>query len=98
MAVLIQLASRAITAISRLTLGGPGRRAATATLAGLGVATGAFGIPGVDLFPNGGGGGGRRRRRRPMFTSTDLAQFAAAESIAGKSAARSLMMIRAAKS
>ncbi len=96
MAVLMALASRAVTQIGRLALGGPARQAATATLAGLGVATGALGIPGVDLFPN-GGNGHRRRRRRPMFTSTDLAQFAAAESIAGKSAARSLMMIRAAK-
>lgn len=39
----------------------------------------------------------RRTRRRQMFTSTDLAQFAAAEAIGGKKAAVSLMMIRAAR-
>lgn len=97
MAVLMALAAQAVARIGGLALGGTARRAATGTLAALGV-TGQLGIPGVDLFPDGGGGGVRRRRRRPMFTSTDLAQFAAAESIAGKSAARSLMMIRAAKS
>ncbi len=43
------------------------------------------------------GGVQRRRRRRQMFTSTDLAQFAAAEAIGGKKAAVSLMMIRAAR-
>lgn len=85
--------------VQRIFLGGGGRRAFTGAAVGTGLLSGALGIPGVDLFPGGGGGGrgGRRRRRRPMFTSTDLAQFAAAESIAGKSAARSLMMIQAAK-
>ncbi len=41
------------------------------------------------------GGPQRRRRRRKMFTNTDIAQFAAAEAIGGKTAAVSLMMVRA---
>ena len=96
MAVLLQLAAQAVSRIGGLALGSGARRSATAALAGVGVSTGILGIPGVDLFPD-GRGSFRRRRRRPMFTSTDLAQFAAAESIGGKKAATSLMMIRAAK-
>jgi len=94
MQALIVLAAAAVKRIGALALGGPGRRAAVGTLAALGVA--GVGIPGVDLFPD-GGGGARRRRRRKMFTDTDLAQFAAAEGIAGRKAAATLMMIRAAK-
>lgn len=55
------------------------------------------GVPGVDLLGNGEELKPRRRRRK-MFTDTDLAQFAAAEGIAGRKAAATLMMIRAAKS
>ncbi len=52
----------------------------------------------VGILPGENGEGRpRRRRRRPMFTSTDLAQFAAVEGIAGKAAVRSLMLVRAAK-
>ncbi len=68
---------------------------ATTTLgaiAGAGV-VGAF----DDIIPGLGAKKEHRHRRRKMFTNTDIAQFAAAESIAGKAAARSLMMIRAAK-
>jgi len=76
--------------------GGPGRRALVGTVGGLG----AF-EAGSRLFGGGDGGGElgvpRRRRRRNMFTSTDLAQFAAIEAIAGKKAVTSVMMIRAAK-
>jgi len=67
---------------------------------GLGGAAGSFldDIPGLGFLGGGGGGGGvRRRRRRKMFTNTDIVQFAAAEAIAGKKAAATLMMIRAAK-
>jgi len=63
--------------------------------AGVGTLAGNLGLP--DFGFGGGGGGQRRRRRRKMFTDTDLAQFAAAEGIAGKKAAATLMMIRAAK-
>jgi len=98
MGALVMLASRlgsqlGIRSLGRVALGGGGRRALVGTAGGLGV--------GKVLFGNGddgGDGASRRRRRRPMFTSTDLAQFAAAEAIGGKKAATSLMMIRAAKS
>lgn len=88
----------ALIALARSVLiGGPGRALVTGVSAGtLGgeLLPGALGqIPG--LF--GGDGRPHRHRRRKMFTNTDIAQFAAAESIAGKAAARSLMMIRAAK-
>jgi len=95
MSVLAALAAQAVARISRLALGGPGRRAATGTLAALGAV--GVGIPGVDLFPDGDGAGGRRRRRRNMFTATDLAQFAVVEALAGKSAVKSVMMVRAAR-
>jgi len=93
---LIAIASRlfggaAVRTVGRVGLGGPGRRALAGTAAALG---------GERLFFGGGGGddgGARRRRRRKMFTDTDLAQFAAAEGIAGRKAAATLMMIRAAK-
>ena len=65
--------------------------------AGAGAAGGLLGIPDF-LNPFSGRGGARHRhRRRKMFTDTDIAQFAAAEAIAGKKAAQALMMIRAAK-
>lgn len=95
MAILAQLAARAVASIGRLAVGGPGRRAATGTLAALGAV--GLGIPGVDLFPDGENGVGRRRRRRNMFTATDLAQFAVVEALAGKSAVKSVMMVRAAR-
>lgn len=94
MAALLGVARGVISRITGSLGGGAGRRALLAGTAG-GI-LGSVGIPGVDLFP-GGGPSTRRRRRRKMFTSTDIAQFAAAESIAGKAAARSLMMIRAAQ-
>jgi len=88
----------ALIALARTVLiGGPGR----ALLSGAGAATlGGELLPGAigqlgGLFA--GDGRPHRHRRRKMFTNTDIAQFAAAESIAGKAAARSLMMIRAAK-
>lgn len=65
------------------------------TAIGAGIAK--VGVPGVDLLGNGEELKPRRRRRK-MFTDTDLAQFAAAEGIAGRKAAATLMMIRAAKS
>jgi len=61
-----------------------------------GTLAGGIGLP--DFGFGGGGGRVHRHRRRKMFTDTDLAQFAAAEGIAGKKAAATLMMIRAAKS
>lgn len=96
MGALINLARAAAARILSTGLGGPGRRALVGGAAGASVL--GLGIPGVDLFPGGGGGARpRRRRRRPMFTSTDLAQLAAAEALAGKPAVKSLMMILAAK-
>lgn len=85
----------ALMALARAALGGAGRR----SFAGAGTALMAGELGGAIL----GGGSDpalpmRRRRRRKMFTDTDLAQFAAAEGIAGKKAASNLMMIRAAKS
>jgi len=66
---------------------------------GLGGAVGTMAddIPGLGFLGGGNGESRRRRRRRKMFTDTDIAQFAAAEAIAGKKAAQALMMIRAAK-
>ena len=87
----------ALIALARTVLvGGPGR--ALVTGAGVGSLADDF-IPGIGTLRGlvGGGGQPHRHRRRKMFTNTDIAQFAAAESIAGKAAARSLMMIRAAK-
>lgn len=87
----------ALIALARSVLiGGPGR--ALATGAGVGVAIDDF-LPGAGFLRGliGADGKPHRHRRRKMFTNTDIAQFAAAESIAGKAAARSLMMIRAAK-
>ncbi len=87
----------ALLALARTVLiGGPGRALGT----GLGIGTLADDfIPGSGALRGlvGGGDKPHRHRRRKMFTNTDIAQFAAAESIAGKAAARSLMMIRAAK-
>jgi len=76
----------------RLLAGGPVRAIGTGVVGGelLGPFLPSFGLGGGDDKPH-------RHRRRKMFTNTDIAQFAAAESIAGKSAARALMMIRAAK-
>lgn len=87
----------ALIALARSVLfGGPGR--ALATGVGVGTLADDF-IPGIRSLRSllGDDGKPRRHRRRKMFTNTDIAQFAAAESIAGKSAARALMMIRAAK-
>jgi len=87
----------ALLALARSVLiGGPAR--AVATGVGVGTLADEF-IPGIGALRGfiGGGGAPHRHRRRKMFTNTDIAQFAAAESIAGKAAARSLMMIRAAK-
>jgi len=93
MVALIALARGLLARGISIAAGTPGRAALTAAAGG--TALGAFGgIPGVDLFP---GGVKRRRRRRNMFTSTDMAQFAAVASIAGRKAAESVMMIRAAK-
>jgi len=81
---------------ARVLAGGPIRAIGT----GLAVGTLADDfIPGIQTLRSlvGGGSTPHRHRRRKMFTNTDIAQFAAAESIAGKAAARSLMMIRAAK-
>jgi len=88
----------ALIALARSVLiGGPGRALATGAAAGS--ATGIDFLPGIGTLRGlfGDDGKPHRRRRRKMFTNTDIAQFAAAESIAGKAAARSLMMIRAAK-
>ncbi len=88
----------ALIALARTVLiGGPGR--AVLTGAGVGALADDF-IPGIGALRGliGGDDKPHRHRRRKMFTNTDIAQFAAAESIAGKSAARALMMIRAAKS
>jgi len=76
----------------RLLAGGPVRAIGTGVVGGelLGPFLPSFGFGGDDEKKH-------RHRRRKMFTNTDIAQFAAAESIAGKSAARALMMIRAAK-
>ncbi len=76
----------------RLLAGGPVRAIGTGVVGGelLGPFLPSFGFGGDGDKPH-------RHRRRKMFTNTDIAQFAAAESIAGKAAARSLMMIRAAK-
>jgi len=87
----------ALIALARSVLvGGPGR--ALATGVGVGTLADDF-LPGVGTLRGlfGGDDKPHRHRRRKMFTNTDIAQFAAAESIAGKSAARALMMIRAAK-
>jgi len=88
----------ALLALARSVLiGGPGR--ALATGVGVGTLADEF-IPGIGALRGlvgSGGGAPRRRRRRKMFTDTDLAQFAAAEGIAGRKAAATLMMIRAAK-
>lgn len=87
----------ALLALARTVLiGGPGR--ALVTGAGVGSLVDDF-IPGIGALRGliAGGDKPHRHRRRKMFTNTDIAQFAAAESIAGKSAARALMMIRAAK-
>ena len=87
----------ALIALARSVLiGGPGR----ALLSGAAVGSLADDfIPGIGTLRGlfGGGDKPHRHRRRKMFTNTDIAQFAAAESIAGKAAARSLMMIRAAR-
>jgi len=89
----------ALIALARTVLfGGAGRAALTG--ATIGSATGIDFLPGIGTLRGLLGGPGdkpHRHRRRKMFTNTDIAQFAAAESIAGKAAARSLMMIRAAK-
>jgi len=87
----------ALLALARTVLiGGPGR--AILTGAGIGSLADDF-IPGIGTLRGlvGGGGKPHRHRRRKMFTDTDLAQFAAAEGIAGRKAAATLMMIRAAK-
>lgn len=87
----------ALIALARTVLvGGPGR--ALVTGAGVGTLADDF-IPGIGTLRGlvAGSDKPHRHRRRKMFTNTDIAQFAAAESIAGKAAARSLMMIRAAK-
>jgi len=88
----------ALLALARAVLiGGPGR--ALATGATLGSATGIDFLPGIGTLRGlfAGDGKPHRHRRRKMFTDTDLAQFAAAEGIAGRKAAATLMMIRAAK-
>jgi len=85
----------ALMALARAALAGSGRRA----FAGAGAAMMAGELGGAVLGGNGEDEDKKkRRRRRKMFTDTDLAQFAAAEGIAGKKAASNLMMIRAAKS
>jgi len=88
----------ALIALARSVLiGGPGRALLTGATAGS--ATGIDFLPGIGTLRGllSGDDKPHRHRRRKMFTNTDIAQFAAAESIAGKAAARSLMMIRAAK-
>lgn len=90
----------ALVAMARAVLAGlptVGRAVRSPLGTGLGVGTlaGSIGVPSFGF--GGGDGRPRRRRRRKMFTDTDLAQFAAAEGIAGKKAAATLMMIRAAK-
>lgn len=90
----------ALIALARSVLiGGPGRALLTGGAVGAAVGDPLEFLPGIGTLRGlvGGGGGQHRHRRRKMFTNTDIAQFAAAESIAGKAAARSLMMIRAAK-
>jgi len=87
----------ALIALARSVLFGSALRSA-----GTGLAIGSVAddfIPGIGALRGLFGGEGKKHvhRRRKMFTNTDIAQFAAAESIAGKSAARALMMIRAAK-
>jgi len=92
MAALIVLARTFISRATRIL-------AKPIVAGGLGGAAGSFldDIPGLGFLGGGGGGSQRRRRRRKMFTNTDIVQFAAAEAIAGKKAAATLMMIRAAK-
>lgn len=88
----------ALIALARTVLiGGPGRALATGAAAGS--ATGLDFLPGIGTIRGllSGGDKPHRHRRRKMFTDTDLAQFAAAEGIAGRKAAATLMMIRAAK-
>ena len=84
-----------IAALSLLGLAGTragplARRAAVPAAAGAaGAVAGAFGIPGVDLFPD----EKRRRRRRRALTASDRADIAFIESILGKAAGKSFAMI-----
>jgi len=74
------------------------RRARVPVAAGLGVAAGNIGIPGVDLFPGGGGPGGfdggpRRRRRRRALTASDRADIAFIAGTLDKASAKSFALI-----
>jgi len=72
----------------RLLVGTPAR--ALATGAGLGTLLPDFGIPGVDLFPN---GKPRRRRRRRALTASDRADIAFIAGMLGQPAGRQFAML-----
>jgi len=79
-----------LAAALRLLVGSPGR--ALATGAGVGALVGLpdFGIPGVDLFPN---GKPRRRRRRRALTASDRADIAFIAGMLGQPAGRQFAML-----
>lgn len=87
----------ALMLLARQALARGGAFARAPAFVGGAAGTAAGLIPGFGGFFGGDGDKPKRRRRRKMFTDTDLAQFAAAEGIAGRKAAATLMMIRAAK-
>lgn len=73
----------------RLLVGSPAR--ALATGAGIGTLLPDFGIPGVDLFPD--GDKPRRRRRRRALTASDRADIAFITGTLGTTAGKQFAML-----
>jgi len=78
-----------ITGAARVaTVGTPGRALGTGLLAGS-ILPGGFGIPGVDLFPD---GKRRRRRRRRALTASDRADIAFIAGLLGTTAGKNFAL------
>jgi len=87
----LALLARAGVAIRAATFGTPTRAALSGATIGA-LAPSGFGIPGVDLFPDGAGGRRRRRRRRRALTASDRADIAFITGLLGPTAGKNFAL------
>lgn len=76
--------------ITRGLVGTPARAGLTGVAAGSLLPGGGFGIPGVDLFPD---GRPRRRRRRRALTASDRADIGFITGLLGKPAGKEFAIV-----